>query len=58
MVLVQLDFSMLKKTIQINPFLCPSKMLKSMWIKDLHIKPEPLILTEEKVGKSPEHMGT
>jgi hypothetical protein len=27
-------------------------------IKDLHIKPETLKLTEEKVGKNLEHMGT
>jgi hypothetical protein len=29
-----------------------------MWIKELHIKPETLKLTEEKVGKSLEDMGT
>jgi hypothetical protein len=32
--------------------------LKSAWIKDLHIKPEKLKVTEEKVGKSLKHMGT
>jgi hypothetical protein len=31
---------------------------KSTWIKELHIKPETLKLTEEKVGKSLEDMGT
>jgi hypothetical protein len=43
---------------QIDPFLSPCKKLKSKWIKDLHIKPETLNLTEEKVGKSLEHVGT
>ena len=43
---------------QINPFLSPCKKLKSKWIKDLHIKPDPLKLTEERVEKSLEHMGT
>jgi hypothetical protein len=33
-------------------------MLKSKWIKDLHIRPETLKLIEEKVGKSLEDMGT
>jgi hypothetical protein len=33
-------------------------MLKSKWIKDLHIKPDKLKLIEKKVGKSLEHMGT
>jgi hypothetical protein len=32
-------------------------MLKSKWIKDLHTKPDPLELIEEKVGKSLKHMG-
>jgi hypothetical protein len=31
-------------------------MLKSKWIKELHIKPETLKLIEEKVGKSFEDM--
>ena len=31
---------------------------KSKWIKELQIKPETLILIEEKVGKSLEDMGT
>jgi hypothetical protein len=42
----------------IDPFLSPCAKLKSKWIKDLHIKPETLKLTEEKVGKSLEDMGT
>jgi hypothetical protein len=32
-------------------------MVKSKWIKELHIKPEALKLIEEKVGKSLEDMG-
>ena len=43
---------------QIDPFLSPCTKLKSKWIKELHIKPETLKLTEEKVGKSLEDMGT
>jgi hypothetical protein len=31
---------------------------QSKWIKELHIKPETLKLIEEKVGESPEDMGT
>ena len=33
-------------------------MLKSKWIKDLHIKPETLKLIEETVGKSLEDIDT
>ena len=33
-------------------------MLKSTWIKNLHIKPDTLNLIEEKVGKNLEDMGT
>ena len=33
-------------------------MVKSKWIKELHIKPETLKYIEEKVGKSLEDMGT
>jgi hypothetical protein len=33
-------------------------MLKSKWIKELHIKPDILKLVEEKVGNSFKHMGT
>ena len=43
---------------EINPFLSPCTKLKSKWIKDLPIKPDTLKLTEEKVGKNLEHMGT
>jgi hypothetical protein len=33
-------------------------MLKSKWIKELHIKPETLKLIVEKVWKTLEDMGT
>jgi hypothetical protein len=46
------------RRIQIDPFLSPCTKLKSKWTKDLHIKPDTLKLTEEKVGKSLKHMGT
>jgi hypothetical protein len=39
-------------------FLSPCTKLKSKWIKDFHIKPDTVKLTEEKVRKSLEHMGT
>jgi hypothetical protein len=42
---------------QIDPFLPLCTKLKYKWIKELHIKPETLKLTEEKVGKSLQHMG-
>ena len=43
---------------RIDPFLSPCTKLKSMWIKELHIKPETLKLIEEKVGKSFKDMDT
>jgi len=43
---------------QIIPFLSPFTKLKFKWIKDLYIKPDTLKLIEEKVGKSPKHVGT
>jgi hypothetical protein len=43
---------------QIDPLLSPCTKVKSKWIKELHIKPETLKLTEEKMGKSLEDMGT
>jgi hypothetical protein len=46
------------RRMQINSFLSPCTRLKSRWIKDLHIKPDPLKLIEKKVGKSLKHMGT
>jgi hypothetical protein len=43
---------------QIDPFSSPCTKPKSKWIKDLHIKADTLKLSEEKLGKSLEHMGT
>ena len=43
---------------QIDPLLSPCTKLKSKCIKDLHIKPDTLKLTEEKVGKRFEPIGT
>jgi hypothetical protein len=43
---------------QIDPFLSPCTKVKSKWIKELQIKPDTVKLTEEKVGKSLEDMGT
>ena len=39
-------------------FLSPCTNLKFKWIKDLLIKSDTLNLTEEKVGKNLEHIGT
>jgi hypothetical protein len=43
---------------QIHPYLSPCTKLKSKWIKNLHIKPDTLNLTEEKVGKSLKNLST
>jgi hypothetical protein len=43
---------------RIDPFLSPYTKLKSKWIKVLHVKPETMKLTKEKVGKSLDDMGT
>jgi hypothetical protein len=40
------------RRMQSYPFLSPCTKLKSKWIKELHIKPETLKRTEEKVGKT------
>jgi hypothetical protein len=45
------------RRLQIDPFLSPCTKLRSKWIKDLHIKPYTLNLTEEKVEKSLKYMG-
>jgi hypothetical protein len=37
---------------RIDPFLSPCSKVKTKWIKELHIKPETVKITEEKVGKS------
>jgi hypothetical protein len=39
-----------------DSFISPSTELKSKWIKDLHIKSDPLKFIEEKVGKILEHI--
>jgi hypothetical protein len=41
---------------QIDQFSFPCTKLQSKWIKDLHIKPDSLVLIEEKVGKSLKHI--
>jgi hypothetical protein len=46
------------RRMQIDPFLSPCIMLRSMWNKELHIKPKTLKLIEEKVGKGLKDMGT
>jgi hypothetical protein len=46
------------RRMEFDPFLSPCTKLKYKWIKDLQINLETLKLTEEKVGKSLEHMGT
>ena len=46
------------RRIKIYPYLSPCTKLKSKWIKDLHIKPDTLILIEEKVEKSLKLLGT
>jgi hypothetical protein len=43
---------------KIDPYLTPCTKLQSKWIKDLNIKPDPLNLIEEKVGKNLETIGT
>jgi hypothetical protein len=43
---------------QIDPFSSPHTKLKSNWIKDFQIKPDPLKHIEDKLGESLKHMGT
>ena len=45
------------RRMQIDPFLSPCTMVKSKWIKDLHIKRDTLNLREEKVGRHLKHIG-
>jgi hypothetical protein len=45
------------RRMQIDPFLSSCTKLKSKLIKDLHIKPETLKLTEEKVGEEHQILG-
>jgi hypothetical protein len=46
------------RRMRLDPFLSPCTKLMSKWIKELHIKPETLKLTEEKVEKSLEYVCT
>jgi hypothetical protein len=46
------------RRMQIDQFLSHCTKFKSLWIKELHIKPETLKLIQEKVGKSLEDMST
>jgi hypothetical protein len=46
------------RRMQIDPFLSPCTKLKSKWIKNIHIKPDTMKQTEEKVGKILKHMDT
>jgi hypothetical protein len=46
------------KRIQINPYLSPCSKLNFMWIKDLSIRSDTLILIEERVRNSVECTGT
>ena len=39
-----------RRRMQIDPYLSPCTKLKSMWIKDLNLKPDALNLIGEKVG--------
>ena len=46
------------RRMRFDPFLSPCTKLNSRWIKDLHIKPDTLKLSEKKLGKTFEDMGT
>jgi hypothetical protein len=46
------------RRMQIDPLSSPHTKLRSKWIKDLHIKPDTLKLTEEKIGKGLKYIGT
>jgi hypothetical protein len=43
---------------EIDSYLSPCTKFKPKWIKDLNIKPDPLNLIAEKVGKNLELIGT
>ena len=40
------------RRMRIDSFLSPCTKVKCKWIKELHIKPDTVNLTEDKVGKS------
>ena len=46
------------RKMKIDPFLSPCTMLKFKWIKDLNIKSDTLKLSDKKLGKNLEHIGT
>ena len=46
------------RRMHIDPYLSPCTKLKSMWIKDLNIKPDTVNLIEDKVRNSLKHIGT
>jgi hypothetical protein len=46
------------RRMQIDPYLLSYTKLKSKWIKDLNGNPDTLNLIGEKVGNSPELIGT
>lgn len=41
----------------LDPYLSACTKLKSMWIKDLNVRPDTINLIEQKVGKRLEHIG-
>jgi hypothetical protein len=52
-----LNWQLASRRMRIDLFLSRCIKLKSKWIKELHIKPETLKLTEEKVGEEPQRYG-
>jgi hypothetical protein len=46
------------RRMKIDPLLSPCTMLKSKWIKDIHIKPDTLKPVVKKVGKVPRYNGS
>ena len=57
---VQLEFSWSSacRRMQEDPYLSPSKILMTKWIKDIDINPVSLNNTKEKIWNSLKHMGT
>jgi hypothetical protein len=52
------NWPVLCRKMKIDPYMSLSTKLKSIWIKDLNLKPNKLNLIEEKFGKSLELIGT